>query len=48
VAAYRQMFPSDDAMADLRKWESVEAHYPETFLGMYQIWCRKPANGVRT
>src|SRR5262245_23602525 len=46
VAAYRQMFPSDEAMADLRKWESVEAHYHETFLGMYQIWCRKPAMGA--
>ena len=44
VAAYREMFPRDDAMADLQKWDAVEARYPETFLNMYQVWCQKPAN----
>ena len=43
VAAYRQMFPHDETLADLQKWDAVEARYPETFLGMYQVWCRKPA-----
>jgi 2-polyprenyl-3-methyl-5-hydroxy-6-metoxy-1,4-benzoquinol methylase/Tfp pilus assembly protein PilF len=43
VAAYRQMFPRDETMADLQKWDAVETRYPETFLGMYQVWCRKPA-----
>jgi ubiquinone/menaquinone biosynthesis C-methylase UbiE len=43
VAAYRQTFPHDETMADLQKWDAVETRYPETFLGMYQIWCRKPA-----
>ena len=46
VAAYRQMFPRDETLADLRKWDAVEARYPETFLGMYQVWCQKPANGA--
>jgi 2-polyprenyl-3-methyl-5-hydroxy-6-metoxy-1,4-benzoquinol methylase/tetratricopeptide (TPR) repeat protein len=46
VAAYRQMFPRDETMADLQKWDAVEARYPETFLGMYQIWCRKQANSA--
>ena len=46
VAAYRQTFPHDETMADLQKWDAVETRYPETFLGMYQIWCRKPAIGA--
>jgi 2-polyprenyl-3-methyl-5-hydroxy-6-metoxy-1,4-benzoquinol methylase len=45
VAAYRQMFPRDETLADLQKWDAVEARYPETFLGMYQVWCRKPVIG---
>jgi 2-polyprenyl-3-methyl-5-hydroxy-6-metoxy-1,4-benzoquinol methylase len=46
VAAYRQTFPHDETMADLQKWDAVETRYPETFIGMYQIWCRKPANSA--
>src|SRR5262245_42133134 len=46
VAAYRQMFPRDETLADLQKWNAVETRYPETFLGMYQIWCRKPATSA--
>ncbi len=46
VAAYRQTFPHDETMADLQKWDALEACYPETFLGMYKIWCRKPANSA--
>ena len=46
VAAYRRVFPHDEAMADLQKWDAVETRYPETFLGMYQIWCRKLAIGA--
>ena len=39
--AYRQMFPRDKTRADLQNWDAVEKRHPETFLGMYQIWCRK-------
>ena len=39
--AYRKMFPRDQTMADLRNWNAVEEWYPETFLGMYQIWSQK-------
>jgi 2-polyprenyl-3-methyl-5-hydroxy-6-metoxy-1,4-benzoquinol methylase len=46
VAAYRQTFPHDETMADLQKWDAVETRCPETFIGMYQIWCRKPANSA--
>ncbi len=39
---YRKMFPRDKTMTDLQNWHLVEKRYPETFIGMYQIWCRKP------
>lgn len=39
-------FPRDESLADLQKWDAAEARYPETFLGMYQVWCQKPANGA--
>jgi len=37
------MFRHDETLADLQKWDAVETRYPETFLGMYQIWWREPA-----
>jgi 2-polyprenyl-3-methyl-5-hydroxy-6-metoxy-1,4-benzoquinol methylase len=40
--AYREMYPGDEAMADLERWDAVESRYPEAFSGMYQIWCRLP------
>jgi SAM-dependent methyltransferase/thioredoxin-like negative regulator of GroEL len=42
LLAYRKAFPRDKLMADLNNWNAVEERYPQTFLGMYQIWCRKP------
>ena len=42
MLAYREMFPRDKTMADLKNWNAVEKRYPETFLGMYQIWSQKP------
>src|SRR5262249_60397946 len=44
VAAYRQMFPSDEAMADLRKWESVEAHYTENIHRDVSVLERRPSH----
>jgi SAM-dependent methyltransferase len=41
LAAYRATYPQDEVTLDLAKWEAVEARFAETFLGMYQIWCRK-------
>lgn len=34
--------PDDPAATDLRRWASFEEANPETFLGMYVFWCRKP------
>jgi 2-polyprenyl-3-methyl-5-hydroxy-6-metoxy-1,4-benzoquinol methylase/cytochrome c-type biogenesis protein CcmH/NrfG len=45
LLAYHKIFPRDKTMADLQNWHVVEKHYPETFLGMYQIWCCKPREG---
>jgi SAM-dependent methyltransferase len=42
VRAYRNMAPSDVRMADLGKWEAIEARLPSTFEDMYVIWCRTP------
>ena len=42
LLTYRKTFPRDKLMADLNNWNAVEERYPQTFLGMYQIWCRKP------
>ncbi len=42
VQAYRRMAPGDLHMADLIKWDAVEARFPGTFEGMYMIWCRTP------
>ena len=44
ILNFRKVFPRDPLMADMKKWEAVEQRYPETFVGMYQIWCEKPAN----
>lgn len=41
LLAYHKIFPRDKTMADLKNWHAVEKQHPETFLGMYQIWCRK-------
>lgn len=43
AAAYRSRFPGDPAMTDLDAWQVFEAENPETFVGMYQFWIRKPA-----
>ena len=45
LLAYQKIFPRAKTMADLQNWHVVEKHYPETFLGMYQIWCCKPRKG---
>jgi ubiquinone/menaquinone biosynthesis C-methylase UbiE len=42
LLAYRQMLPREKTMADVENWDAVERCHSETFLGMYQVWCRKP------
>lgn len=42
AARYRERFPDDPAMADLRRWDMVEADHPDTFRHMCQFWAAKP------
>jgi len=41
VARYRRLFPEDLHMTDLANWDSYERQYPDTFSGMFVLWCRK-------
>ncbi|MEG3438604.1 tetratricopeptide repeat protein [Pannus brasiliensis CCIBt3594] len=38
---YRKMFPEDRDMNDLERWNRFEEIYPDTFIGMYNMWCQK-------
>ncbi len=35
--------PQDPDMTDLSSWAAFEERNPDTFIGMYQFWCQKPA-----
>ena len=39
---YRALNPGDPEHADLGTLARLEAHHPETFAEMYQVWLRKP------
>jgi SAM-dependent methyltransferase len=41
VAQYRAAFPAGPAEGSLEGWHKFEQAQPDTFLGMYQFWCRK-------
>jgi SAM-dependent methyltransferase len=38
---YRELYPADKRQTDLAKWDDFERAYPKTFVGMYQLWCRR-------
>jgi len=40
VAAYRQLNPRDQALADFDALDKFEAQHPSTFAGMFPFWCR--------
>lgn len=40
IHAFKQSFP-DVSERDLQKWNEFEQKSPDTFIGMYQFWCRK-------
>ena len=42
---YALLNPQDPGMTDLAGWAAYEERYPETFIGMYQFWCQRPAAG---
>ncbi|MBT5264457.1 MAG: methyltransferase domain-containing protein [Rhodospirillaceae bacterium] len=39
-AAYGQINPGDPKMLDLSQWDAFEREHPDSFLAMYQFWCR--------
>ena len=41
AAQYHAAFPGDAEGLSLGNWHKFEQAQPETFLGMYQFWCRK-------
>ena len=48
VGHYLEMFPDAESLADLDKWQKVEAANPTLFatpesLGIYRFWCQKRA-----
>ena len=38
---FREMFPDEHSLLDLKKWDMFEEQNPYTFAGMYQFWCCK-------
>lgn len=40
-ADYAAENPSDPRQIDLSAWDAFEEQRPQTFLGMFQFWCRK-------
>jgi SAM-dependent methyltransferase len=40
---YTEHCPQDPGMTDLSCWAAFEERNPDTFSGMYQFWCQKPA-----
>lgn len=39
---YQKRFPDDPDMISLKNWYHFEQELPDTFVGMYQFWLRKP------
>ncbi|MBV6634216.1 MAG: class I SAM-dependent methyltransferase [Alphaproteobacteria bacterium] len=39
---YRASFPDDPNMLSLENWHRFEQANPDTFLAMYNFWCRRP------
>ena len=38
-ARFAAMFPAAAAATDLECWDAFESEFPDTFAGMYQLWC---------
>ncbi|MDV7341413.1 tetratricopeptide repeat protein [Terasakiella sp. A23] len=41
IEKFRTINPNENAKNDLALWHQFEQEYPDTFAGMYQIWCHK-------
>lgn len=44
---YAAETPEDPAQTDLAAWARFEERHPHTFIGMYQFWTQKPADGAQ-
>jgi tetratricopeptide (TPR) repeat protein/SAM-dependent methyltransferase len=42
LGAYRRRYPEDPAATDFARWRVFEQENPDTFVGMYQFWVKKP------
>jgi Flp pilus assembly protein TadD/SAM-dependent methyltransferase len=38
---YRELYPQDTHLVDLRAWDRFEQQYPQAFSGMYVFWCQR-------
>lgn len=41
LAQFRAAYPGDPGGRDLENWHDFERRTPDTFMAMYQFWCRK-------
>ena len=41
MAQFRSLYPADPEAKGLENWHDFERRYPDTFIRMYQFWCRK-------
>lgn len=41
TTGFQDRHPAPGALTDLAAWADFEAQNPDTFIGMYQFWCRK-------
>jgi SAM-dependent methyltransferase len=48
IRRFAMRFPEPSAVLDLDCWHRFEIESPNTFLGMYQFWVRKPDGAPRT
>ena len=43
---YRAQFPDDPGAVNLSHWHAFEQQNPETFVGMYPLWCARKGDGL--
>ena len=41
IKEFKKSYPGKDTLKSLAKWHEFELENPDTFIGMYQFWCRK-------
>ena len=39
--AFKETHPQNDALTSLPLWHRFELENPDSFVGMYQFWCKK-------